>query len=317
MAAASFFVAPVVVGFLATGLAVPALAQAGAVELHVDCPTLDEETRALLEARARAELLAEALPFPPSRGDVNIRCSGAQATLAWQPSGGARTERVTALPIDRDGAVDALLGGLHDLLAGWARSQDAGVDAAIDGGADAANAPAPLPLPASTEAVPTTPAPLGPSRVAASLGLDGELWQGGVHGALGAHGGARVRLGDRWHASLLGGALVGLETSEGASVWSFRALARADYLVIPHLEIDLGLDGRIVWAHAAASPTQSGLTAGLLVGLRYIGRSGPVDIALGPTLEGLARPVAVDVGNAETLRVPSVLGGITIEASYP
>jgi hypothetical protein len=307
-----------------TGLAFAAPASpgspGGAVDLHVACPTLDVETRALLEARARADLVAETLP----KGDLTIACAAALATLIWEPTGSAIRQRAVTLPADSAGAVDVLLAGVHDLLAEWARDTappDAGgLDAATPPDAAPVDAPPP---PIADAAVPDASEPPPPpvssshAAVAAIAGVDAELWQGGIEDALGAHGGARLRLAESWHASLLAGPLFGLGDADGAHAWTLRGLARVDYVILPHLELGLGIDGRVVWASSARSAAQNNTTAGLLLGARLSAPLGPVALSLSPTVEGLARPVVVDVGGTEALRLPSLLAGLSLEAAYP
>src|SRR5271154_3468731 len=71
--------------------------------LRLDCPELDDETRAVLEARARAELASEPLPA----GALTIRCGSGSATLSWQPAGSEPRERSARL--DGVGDVDSVL----------------------------------------------------------------------------------------------------------------------------------------------------------------------------------------------------------------
>jgi hypothetical protein len=228
------------------------------------------------------------------------------------------------LPAENAGAVDALLAGVHDLLAEWARDTappDAGaLDAATPPG-DAspvdASAPPVADVPAPDASQPPAPVSATPAVVAAIAGGDAELWQGGIAGALGAHGGARLRLAESWHASLLAGPLFGLGDADGAHTWALRGLARVDYVIVPHLEAGLGLDGRVVWASSARSPTQDGATGGVLLGARLSAPLGPLALSLSPTLEGLVSPVIVRVGGVEVARVPSLLAGLSIEAAYP
>jgi hypothetical protein len=283
----------------------------------VECPALDVETRALFEARARADLVAEALP----RGSVAIVCSATQATLTWAPSGAAIRERAVTLPAEGAGAVDVLLAGMHDLLA--EESRDAAAPDA--GGLDAAPSPDAAPVDASALEIADADADVfdasalaapRSSEPAAVAGVDAELWQGGVAGALGGHAGARLRLAEQWHASLLAGPLFGLGDADGAHALAVRVIARVDYQLVPHLEVALGAGGRVVWASSARSAAQKGATAGLQLGARLSAPLGPIALSLCPTLEALARPVVIEVADVEAFRVPSLLAGLSIEAVY-
>jgi hypothetical protein len=293
----------------------PSAAGPAAVDLRVECPALDVETRALFEARARADLVAEALP----RGGVAIVCTATQATLTWAPSGAAIRERAVTLPAESAGTVDVLLAGMHDLLA--EESPDAAAPDA--GGLDAAPSPDAAPVEASAFDIADAgvldasalPAPRS-SEPAVVAGVDAELWRGGVAGALGGHAGARLRLAEQWHASLLAGPLFGLGDADGAHALAVRVIARVDYQLVPHLEVALGADGRVVWASSARSAAQKGATAGLQLGARLSAPLGPIALSLCPTLEALARPVVIEVDDVEAFRVPSLLAGLSIEAAY-
>jgi hypothetical protein len=222
-------------------------------------------------------------------------------------------------------AVDVLLAGMHDLLAEG--SPDAAAPEAGSPGA-AQSAPLPDAAPADASAfevayadagIPdatASPAPRSPepAAVAAVAGVDAELWHGGVQAALGGHAGARLRFAEHWHASLLAGPLFGLGDADGAHGLAVRAIARVDYELVPHLEIALGADGRVVWASSALSPAQHGATAGMQLGARISAPVGPIALSLCPTVEALASPVVIEVGHVEAFRVPSLLAGLSFEA---
>jgi hypothetical protein len=270
-------------------VATPGRAQTTSVDLRIDCPQLLAEGGALLEARARADLVSESLP----EGNVTIACDAARALVSWQPRGEPRSERAIELDAAAAGAVDSILRGLHDLLTEWERSRAP---------APVAPGPAPIAIPPT----PDLPAPdAGASRgnVAASIGGDGELWSGHVVVAVGGHGGVRILLGARWHATILAGVLRTVGSAEGANAWGLRAIARVDYTLVEHLELGVGANGRILWANADGG-SLTGTTAGATAAVRYGVPVGAAEVAVGGAIDALLRPLVVDVAGQEAFRVP-------------
>jgi hypothetical protein len=89
-----------------------------------------------------------------------------------------------------------------------------------------------------------------------------------------------------------------------------------DYAIVPHLEVGLGVSGRIVWASDALpnGPTQSVATGGGLAVVRYEVPMGPLALSLGPELEFL-RAVSVAVEAAPPIEVlPPWVVGFSIDA---
>ena len=71
----------------------PRLAHAQpSVAVLVECPGLDSELRAAVEARARADLLVKRL----QPGRLLIMCSADQATAEWRPEAGTPARRLLA-----------------------------------------------------------------------------------------------------------------------------------------------------------------------------------------------------------------------------
>jgi hypothetical protein len=323
-------------GAASLAIAVVGRAQTTSVEVSIHCPLLRDEASALLEARARADLVSEALP----EGVVAIACdAGGRAIVSWEPKGGARSERAVDLGRAADGAIDSILVALHDVLAEWEHARAASVapPATPESAPTDAGAPA---IPPATPSAPTT-ADAGASppaaaidasdtldtepsaqrsasraRLAATLGVDGEAWSGHVVGALGGYAGARLALGPRWHTSLLVGALRSLGDANGASAWGLRAAARVDYTLVGRLDVGLGISGRALWASTGPT-TLAGTTAGGTAGLRYGIPVGATEVAVGGGVEALLRPVVVEVDGREEFRVPTWVGGVFGEVSYP
>jgi hypothetical protein len=275
--------------FVVVAVAAPARAQSGPIGLRIACPPLNEEATALLEARARADIVSEPLP----EGDVSIECDASRAIVSWQPKGEERWGR--AVELSADGAVDSILRGLHEVLTEWEHARP--------------------PAPSVTPSAPREDDRHIPP-VAAIVGVDGEAWAGHVAGAIGGHVGARVFLGTRWHASLLAGALRSVGDADGASAWGLRAIARVDYALVPRLDVGVGASGRVVWANAAGT-TLSGTTAGATAAVRYGFPIGAMEVAVGGAVDALLRPIVIDVGAREAFRVPSVVVGLFVEVSYP
>ena len=73
----------------------------------------------------------------------------------------------------------------------------------------------------------------------------------------------------------------------------------------------------MLWADATrgTSPEQQGTSAGGLVSARYGFAVGPLAIGAGPEIEALLRPVSVQAAGVEVFRMPSVIVGVSIDAS--
>jgi hypothetical protein len=79
----------------------------------------------------------------------------------------------------------------------------------------------------------------------------------------------------------------------------------------------LGASGRILeitGTSADAPTTQSGTTGGGIIVARYEVPLGPLALSFGPELEPLARPVSIEVGAAEVLRIPTFVVGVSLDA---
>jgi hypothetical protein len=272
-------------------------AEAGRPSLRVECPALGDEARAVLEARAQAELVSERLPD----GEVTVTCEATSASVAWVPRGGPR--RVRTLELAGDGASidDRILVALHALL-----FEETG--------------PPPVDEPDVREAAPAQEG--SPARrfpIAGVAGGDTELWHGGVSVALGAYTGLLVSPWNRWTFVVVVAPQWGLGNASGTSAWGLRAVARVDYEVVPHVELGLGVSGRSLWVGAtgAAQSQLEGTTAGAIVAARYVVGLGPIELSVGPHLEALVRPIVVDVGGSEVFRVPSFVGALTVDGAAP
>jgi hypothetical protein len=278
--------------------------QEATASLQLDCRELDGETRAALEARARAEIVSEPLPA----GSLSIRCAPRAVTVAWRATDTEQRERTVTFESTAD--VDAVLEAIHLLRAPAARLPTV---------APSTIAPPPLPAYDSPPPLPDPQPPAASSaRFAAVTTLDVELWQGGIVGALGGSAGARL-LADRWRATLLVGPERGVGSAMGVSAWELRGVAQVDYAVTESWLFGLGITGRSLWAQAskAAPSEQHATTAGAQIASRYAVRLGSFELAAGPRAEIVFRPIAIRVDQSEAFRIPALVVGAVIDASFP
>jgi hypothetical protein len=289
---------------------VAAQAEPGRASLRVECPALDTEARAVVEARAQAELVSEALP----EGEIAVTCDATSATLVWTPKGGAPRERRVELARSGGTIDDTILGALHALVFEEMHPAPPPTLAAppkVEPPTEPPPAPALAPAP--------EPAPPHRVRVAGLAGVDAELWQGRVGGALGAYTGLAVSPWERWTFRLAIAPQWALGSADGISAWGLRGVARVDYEVLSRVELGVGVGARSLWANATGTtaPQHDGTTGGAIVAARYVLPLGPVRLSAGPRLEALVRPIVVDYAGKEVFRVPSLVAGIMIEAEAP
>jgi hypothetical protein len=292
-------------GAIAGPLLVPGMprlgwAQTAGVDLSMDCPALGEDGLAALEARTRAELASRSLA-----GKLTVCCASTSGVVAWAPPGEAARERGVPLGSDRGASIDALLEALHALI--------------VEG---IAPEPPATPLPPAAADVPPVVLPrvsraLARHTLAATIGVDSELWSGAIAVAVGGHLGARIAMSNDWSLTVLAGPEWGLGNAGGIRAWALRTEVSIDFEPIPNLRIAVGVTGRALWIDGAtATSTSPGKTGGGLASLRYVLPLGAFDLSVGPTIEALVRPVQiVEVGGSEIFRIPSLLPGLSLEAS--
>jgi hypothetical protein len=296
------------------------------VTFAIDCPPLDDDARAALEARARADLVLERV----REGTVRVACVGSVARVAWRPVVGAPHDAQATLPADRPGAVDALLQVVHDVLVDVAavdpRPADTTPLASIP-----PTAPPPTPAPPASTAPPPEPSATGVhsepealatpaiSRWRVLAGARSELWSGAIGAALGADAGVRMVVSGPWRVAALAGPSWGLTGASGIHAWTLHVGARAELVPWRHLALSAGIDARLLWASggspAFAQSTLDGTTGGATVGAAYLARLGPLDVSLGPAVEALLRPVIVQVNGQELFRLPTFVASLSLEAS--
>jgi hypothetical protein len=288
------------------GALAPRRAQAGmqaGATLRVNCGDLTTEGRAALEARARAELASAPLPA----GEVAVTCADRAAVVTWWAADGGFREANVALVPDQALAVDALLGTIEALRAGD-RPRVAVVappTARVEGPRAPGPARADLAPPAFY-------------RLGAVVGMEGELWQGAIGGALGARFGPRVSSPGGWSLAITGGVGWGLATTQGIRAQTLSAMLGLGYAPFRHLELGLGAEIRVLTA-TAAGPTGStelhDTTEGALASARYVLARGPLRLAIGPQIEALAQPFLVQVSGREVFRIPTFVAGFSIDGA--
>jgi hypothetical protein len=306
-----------------------AAAQPGSIELLVDCPLLDEGEHALFEARARAELAAE--QELGKRGTLDVRCDkpSASAVVRWSPADGEPRQTSLALASDHVAAIDALLEALHAMVSAEEPPPPTAATVPPPPAAPPAVAPPQaLPAPAAPSTPPLrsspAPAPAASERPALPMwaavsGADAERWQGALGGALGAHLGLRAPLGRAWSVVALAGPAFGLGSIAGLHAWRLRALARVDYHAARWLQLGVGASGRAIWvlAPSGESPSsRTGWVGGAIASARgvvAVGRG--VALEAGPDLEVLGPPLAIDIGNVETFRWPTVIASASVDVT--
>jgi hypothetical protein len=308
-----------------------ARASPASVAVEFDCPALDGEGQAVLEARARADFAARRVP----EGRLTIACRGTSAHIAWRPSEGDGRTAAASLPQDPAAAVDELLEAVHVLVFEAAegsspRATDSSASSALPEGSSPAEPreqAATQPRPAAVHAVRSDSDAFavqpGDARAAMHVGFaaaaHSEVWSGAIGGAVGAHAGVRLALPGLWRVTLLAGPSWGTASASGLHAWSASAVARVERELVRHVELGLGLAGEMLWVDGAPQAfTQSqldALTAGAVVRAAYRTSFGPVDLSLGPELAYLLRPVIVEVSGREVFRLPTLLAGLSLDAS--
>ncbi len=271
----------------------------------VECVSLGDEGRSQLEVRAQAQLASSV-----EGRQLVVRCRGSEASLEVRDGSGddrSSSVAITGVGTSAPDDVDAILAGLRRLL--------------LEPPAPSVPSIGAPPIP---EAEPPesdhAPQPSARRRSWSLLaGADGELWQGAVTGAIGGHAGGSLDLGGPWAITAIVGPAIGIGNASGTSVWTVQAVAQVDWVPTPWLRVSLGSSGRVLWAQASSlSPSQqSGVTGGGVASVRFALPIDDVELSLGPTLDVMLRPVAVDVEGRELFRLPSVVAALTLEARYP
>jgi hypothetical protein len=297
----------------------PAAAQSATVA--VDCPAFDDETRAALDARARAELLVR-----EQGGTLVVACRGGDATLTWHPLDGQPRARVAPLAADARSSIDHILEALDSVLANAPASGEGPGTAVI---ATPEQQPAPS-VPAAPPRPPESPAPPEAEaeatrtpeggkpprrfRVAFGAGAIGELWSGSE--ALGGHLFAALALPSRFSVSVTGGGLWALRTPSSVSANIVRLGAGGDYGIDRAEHFRVGADVFADLVHAESS--QAGSDDRAFVGASVRATAGfdvgRLRLQIGPTLAAHPGKVVVQIGDTEAFHVPTFAFGFRLDA---
>jgi hypothetical protein len=274
------------------------------VPLRIDCPLLDGESRAALEARARAELALSPLPA----GEIAIACDLHSARVGWRAAGGGlRLREVGLTSADGDRNVDSLLSAVHALRFGDALPAEPRLAVTV------------VPKGAAPPAASAATGPAGPRplalRLGALAGVYSELWQGSIAGVVEAQAGLRLSWRARWSLALAGGVGRGLETADGVRARTTRAMLSAAYLAGAHLELRLGAEWKSLapaWTGAGSTPP-SAATAAAFLSTRYVMSRDRFRVVAGPQVGLAASPITVTVADRELFSVPRFLIGVSLD----
>jgi len=302
---------------------------AGTVVVAIDCPALMPESRAALEARARAELIARR-----ESGTLVVQCGSGVSHVTWDPSTGV-VEATLPMAADAGAFADDVLGALEGLLT----SGDAAVaheaptvPVAPAAPAEPTRVPdAPRRAPAVAPPEPGTPpssvararhSEATPRRAAIAVAAGLELWSSPVFGAAGpeARGVLSVVPGVALSA---GGALLWtLRAPESVAARVVRPLLGVDASFAKHGRVRVGVDVLLDVLQAypvGALPTEPVSDARPAARFRaaYALSAGPFDVVLGPTLGLRAGPTRVEFGDHEVFRVPPVVFGVNAGLEWP
>ncbi len=300
--------ATLVAGLLFGAEQAPAGAQPLLTAMLVDCPDLGEVGRAALEARVRAEL---ASTLHAAGGAITVSCAESSAQVAWHPAAGGTHTRSVALGEDEATNVDILVAAIHDLSTKvQSPAQDPDPSLAPEPGPARTKPPNSLP---KTPAHPPAPTPELPSiRWKLLAGIGAELWDGKIGGALGGHLGARAAAPRGWALDSIAGFGTGVNSAQGIRADTFRADVVIERELLARTYLGLGATARILFAQAdswAQPRSHTTATGGLVVSARYELHVGSVGFSVGPDVDVLAQPLAVDVAGAELFRIPRFVAG--------
>lgn len=291
--------------FLATALLSGRASAQESATIAVDCPALDAESRAAVEARARADLLVRNAP-----GTFVVVCLEREARLSWHPLAGTPATASAPLDVDPRVSVDRILEGLGGLVTAGAAQADA--DAVPTGPAveapvtadPAANAPPsarPQPPPDVRPIAPVAPDEAwrgGFGGVLLGAGMGGELWSGTA--ALGPRVSVLLSLPPRFEAGATATVFFTLRAPDQVSGRAVRLALTGSYALDRgerfHVGADVFLD--LVHATAPGAGTANDATFGVLVRATGALLVGKVRFELGPTLAIHPTPLRAQIGTA-------------------
>jgi hypothetical protein len=287
------------------------------VEVIVDCPALDGEHQAAVEARVRTDLLVK----KAERGRLVLTCSADQAAAQWQSKDGVATTETATLAVP-SGLVDQLLAlALRATADAQVEAHRAGpkptrpTPELVSGPVDthAAEPPAASPTNPPTDVARQQPA--GTTHLSLSLGATAEAWRGDLAGALGPRLGVGAS-SQQW---------LGLELV-GALQW-----APQQSEAVSATEVELAVEGRVraygvVWANAALGVSgllvstrleQTADSDNLLVATAWAGVRAALDLGgptlwMGPELRMHTASRLVRVHGRDVFTVPAATVGLAV-----
>jgi hypothetical protein len=305
--------------------------RAGAQEgttIAVDCSALDAESRAAVEARARADLLVRNAP-----GTFVVVCVGAEGRLSWHPLAGVPVTTTVSLDADPRTSVDRILERLGELVTAATTSAPAeaappgDVVQAPDNTPPVASAapPAPPPPPPGSPPldVPSEPAEAwrgGFRGVSLGGGVSGELWSGAA--ALGPRASVLMSLPARFQAGAAATVLFTLSSPDQVSGRMTRVALTFAYGLDSGERFRVGADFFVDLLHAAAPNAGSANSTvfGALVRATAALVTHPIGLEFGPTLAIHPTPVQAQIGpgpdgsnGSVPFRVQTLTGGIVLD----
>jgi len=317
---------PVVLGALTllNGVLRAPSASAKGAPVSVDCPAFDDETRAALDARARAELLVR-----QQGGTLVVSCRTNDALLTWHPStGNPRRESRRSIATPGRASITfskrstlywrarrrTILGpkgprlhlrklnprrAPHRHTARTARSQARGT------GIRAANWQRRGGSTRERDAA---------SRVSHRFRsrVVGELWS--RNEALGAHAFATLPLPSRFSVSVTGEAS-GPALPEGIDANLVRIAAGGDYGIDPAEHFRVGADAFVDFVHAESAQAGADDKAFVGASLRATAgfQLGAVRLQFGPTVSIHPGKVVIQIGDTEAFHVPTFAAGLRLD----
>ncbi len=313
-------------------LAVVAQADAPPV-VKIECPALEQEAAAALEARAIGILLVSG-----AAGQLSLECGSELALAAWRSdSGELRTlgEPIAASEGDQQRALrEQLVDLVARLMPAAPEAAAPRADAGAPGAATRAavtpaepSAPvtggAPLPSPFEAWPQPPRPSPAPSERAEASpgpatlrLGLAAELWSGAMCCTAGFVLGAAVPVAPSLKLGTSGAFELGVSEARDIAVRHARFGLDLELQTTTWLAASGGVYVSALWLEAPeviAPATLMSVQPVLALQLFALLPVGPHMLALGPALRGYARERSLRVDDSVIARQPALTLGLAVE----
>lgn len=301
-------------------LAGSAVAQAPDSRVVVECPAFDAESRAALEARAKADLIVRHVS-----GTLSFVC-GAAGRVTWTPAGGDTVQGDVPLAPNTNEAIERFLESAEGLLLAASAPVPPAPPPAdstqVPPAAPPAEAPPPPEPEAATPVVSESPSPRAPAArgipFGAAAGGVFEMWDSPP--ALGASGLVRWYVSRHLRLDAVGMLLFTTEASLGISGRVVRGAAGAEWSFGADERFRVGARAFVDSLRASAADgggSSEDVSAGGRVHATYaVPLAGSVSLVFGPFLAVRGAPVRVELGAREAFRVPVVTGGAEIQLEW-